>query len=196
MIASQVKFSLVQYIWHKKSKCFFSSLIETCLLVVFHDILFNLGTTHNLSSDCELYAAPVYLLALAILFAIISSLPYSCLVGLYVVLVMELGKSFDANYRHCLEFSLLFSCFVSLLWCTVKLSLCKIYLNYIIQVFYLARWSGKKVCVTGKAHIFTFAPYGTMKDLRAQVNSKFDMASDLYWLSCASHCVMFYLWMK
>ena len=38
--------------------------------------------------------------------------------------------------------------------------------------------------ITGKAHIFTFAPYGTVRDLRSQVNSKFKVTSDLYWLSC------------
>ena len=35
--------------------------------------------------------------------------------------------------------------------------------------------------ITGKAHIFTFAP---VRDLRSQVNSKFKITSDLYWLSC------------
>lgn len=88
-IKPQVKFSLVQYFWHKKSKCFLSSLITTCLLV-FHGILFNLGTTHNLVLDCELHSAPVYLLAVAIILTI-SALPYPFLVGSYVVSVMALG---------------------------------------------------------------------------------------------------------
>ena len=38
--------------------------------------------------------------------------------------------------------------------------------------------------IIGKTHTFTFAPYGTVRDLRSQVNSKFKITSDLYWLSC------------
>ena len=35
----------------------------------------------------------------------------------------------------------------------------------------------------GKSHSFFFAPYATVFDLRSQVNSKFNITSDLYWLS-------------
>ena len=38
--------------------------------------------------------------------------------------------------------------------------------------------------VTGKAHTFSFAPYATITDLRSQINAKFQLTSDLYWLSC------------
>ena len=37
--------------------------------------------------------------------------------------------------------------------------------------------------VKGKSHSFFFAPYATVFDLRSQVNSKFNITSDLYWLS-------------
>ena len=41
------------------------------------------------------------------------------------------------------------------------------------------------VDITGKSHIFTFAPYATIKDLvRSQVNAKFRITSNLSWLSC------------
>ena len=37
--------------------------------------------------------------------------------------------------------------------------------------------------VTGKSHSFTFAPHATVSDLRSQVNSKFNITSDLHRLS-------------
>ena len=37
--------------------------------------------------------------------------------------------------------------------------------------------------VTRKSHSFSFAPYATVFDLRSQMNSKFNITSDLYWLS-------------
>ena len=41
------------------------------------------------------------------------------------------------------------------------------------------------VDIAGKSHIFTFAPYATIKDLvRSQVNAKFRITSNLSWLSC------------
>ena len=40
------------------------------------------------------------------------------------------------------------------------------------------------VDIIGKPHTLTFAPYATIKDLRSQINTKFRITSDLYWLSC------------
>ena len=37
--------------------------------------------------------------------------------------------------------------------------------------------------VTGKSHSFTFAPHAMVFDLKSQINSKFNITSDLYWLS-------------
>ena len=34
-----------------------------------------------------------------------------------------------------------------------------------------------------RSHSFSFAPYATVFDLRSQMNSKFNITSDLYWLS-------------
>ena len=38
--------------------------------------------------------------------------------------------------------------------------------------------------IIGKVHLFTFVPFATITDLRSQVNSKFKITSNLYWLSC------------
>ena len=38
--------------------------------------------------------------------------------------------------------------------------------------------------ITVESHIFTFAPYATIKDLRSHVSTKFRITSNLYWLSC------------
>ena len=51
--------------------------------------------------------------------------------------------------------------------------------------------SGQKGYVTsilvvdliGKSHSFTFAPHGMVFDLKSHINSKFNVTSDLYWLS-------------
>ena len=129
-IKPQVKFSLVQYFWNKKSKCFLSSLIATCLFV-FHGIFFNPDTTHNLVLDRKLHSAPVYLLALAIILTT-SALPYPFLVASYVVSVMALGEIFDAYSRHCLELPLLFPIYFP--FC-ILVQKC---LNCTIQVFYSA----------------------------------------------------------
>ena len=37
--------------------------------------------------------------------------------------------------------------------------------------------------VTRKSHSFTFAPHAMVFDLKSQINSKFNITSDLYWLS-------------
>ena len=40
------------------------------------------------------------------------------------------------------------------------------------------------VDMAGKSHTYTFAAYATIKNLRSQVNTKFRITSDFYWLSC------------
>ena len=40
------------------------------------------------------------------------------------------------------------------------------------------------VDITGKSHIFTFASYATIKDLRSQVIAKLRVTSNLSWWSC------------
>ena len=45
--------------------------------------------------------------------------------------------------------------------------------------------------ITGKSHIFIFAPYTTIKNLKSQVNAKFRITSTLYWLSCCGKLFTF-----
>jgi len=174
-IKPQVKFSLVQYFWNIKSKCFLSSLIAICLFV-FHGIFVSLDTTHNLVLDSELRSAPVYLLAL----------PYPFLVASYVVSVIALGESFDANYRHCLELPLL----IPILYLCIFAKMLELHhpgflFSMVIRPKRFVTTISVTTCnMTSSAHTFTFAPYGTVRDLRSQVNSKFKITSDLYWLSC------------
>ena len=159
----------------------------TICLFVSHGILLNLGITQNFSFDCEL-PYTVYLVTAAIVL-IISALPFPFLVGSYVVTIIIFGKTFDATSRSCLEMPLLFPIlYLSLFWCTAKLSLCKT--SWITPPqFSLIRSKRfvttiQVVDITGKSHIFTFAPYATIKDLRSQVNTKFRITSNLCWLSC------------
>ena len=81
-VKPQFNFSLVQYFQRLKSQLFFSCLMTICLFVP-HGFLLNLGITKNCSLKCELQY-PVYLATAAFLL-IISALPFSFFVGLYVV---------------------------------------------------------------------------------------------------------------
>ena len=95
----------------------------TACLFVLHGILLNLGIAQNFSFDCEL-PYTVYLVTAAIVL-IISALPFPFLVGSYVVTITIFGETFDATSRSRLEMPLLFSYFISFIWSTAKLSLCK-----------------------------------------------------------------------
>ena len=63
--------------------------MTTCLFV-FHGILLNLGIAQIFSFDCEL-PYTIYLVTAAIVL-IISALPFSFLVGSYVLLSLYLGR--------------------------------------------------------------------------------------------------------
>ena len=122
-LAPQFNFSLVQYFSILKSKLFLSSLMTICLLVS-HGILLNLGINQNFSFDCEL-PYTVYLLTAAIVL-IISALPFPFLVGSYVVTIIIFWETFDATRTQILfRNATSFSYFISFIWCTAKLSLCK-----------------------------------------------------------------------
>ena len=56
---------------------------------------------------------------------IISALPFPFLVGSYVATIIIFGETFDATSKSRLEMPLLFSYFISFIWSTAKLSLCK-----------------------------------------------------------------------
>ena len=133
----------------------------TCLFV-FHLILFNLGTTHNLVLDCEFHSAPLYLLAVTIILPI-SALPYPFVVVSYVVSVMALGETFDADSRHSLEmplvFPILYLCFVVL---TISYSCAKMvelhHPSFLLSMVLRPKRFVTTISVidiTSKAHIFT-----------------------------------------
>ena len=104
-VKPQFNFLLVQYFWRLKSQLFFSCLMTVCLFVS-HGFLVNLGITKHCSLNCELQY-PVYLATAAFLL-IISALPCSFFVGLYVVTIIIFGETFDASSRSCTEKPTLF----------------------------------------------------------------------------------------
>lgn len=119
-------------------------------------------------------------------------LPYPFVVVSYVVSVMALGETFDADSRHSLEMPLVFP-ILHLCFGVLAISYpCAKMVELHHPGFLLSMVLRPKrfvttisvIDITSKAHIFTFAPYGTVRDLRSQVNSKFKITSDLYWLSC------------
>lgn len=133
----------------------------TCLFV-FHLILFNLGTTHNLVLDCEFHSAPLYLLAVTIILPI-SALPYPFVVVSYVVSVMALGETFDTDSRHSLEmplvFPILYLCFVVL---AISYSCAKMvelhHPSFLLSMVLRPKRFVTTISVidiTNKAHIFT-----------------------------------------
>ena len=151
--------------------------------------LLNLGITKNCSLKCELQY-PVHFTTAAFLL-IISALPFSFFVGLYVVTIVIFGETFDASSRSCTEMPLLFP--ILYLSFGVLLSYpCARLLELHQPGFLFSMLIRSKrlmttihiVDITGKPHTLTFAPYATIKDLRSQINTKFRITSDLYWLSC------------
>ena len=182
-VKPQFNFSLVQYFRRLKSQLFFSYLMTICLFVS-DGFLLNLGITKNCSLKCE-PEYPVYLATAAFLL-IISALPFSFFVGLYVVTIIIFGETFDASSRSCTEMPLLFPI---------------LYFSFGVLLSYpcamLIRFKRlittiQVVDITGKPHTLTFAPYATIKDLRSQINTKFRITSDLYWLSCCGKPLFYF----
>ena len=102
-----------------------------------------------------------------------------------------IGETFDGSSRSCTEMPLLFPIlyfsFGVLLSYPCAMLIRSKRLITTIQV----------VDITGKPHTLTFAPYATIKDLRSQINTKFRITSDLYWLSCCESLYsIFYFWKK
>ena len=114
------------------------------------------------------------------------------LVVSYVASVMALGESFDAYSRHCLEmplfFPILYLCFGVLVVSYPCAKMVELhYLSFLLSMVIRPKRFVTTISVTditSTAHIFTFTPYGTVRNLRSQVNSKFKITSDLFWLSC------------
>ena len=187
-VTPQFNFSLVEYFWSLKSKFFLSSIMTICLFVS-HSILLNLGITQNSSFDCEL-PYTVYLVTAAIVL-IISALPFPFLVGSYVVTIIIFGETFDATSRSHLEMPLLFPILYLSFGLLLSYPCAKLlklhHPGFLFSMFIRSKrfvTTIQVVDITGKFHIFTFAPYATIKDLRSQINAKFRITSNLYWLSC------------
>ena len=187
-VKPQFNFSLVQYFQRLKSQLFFSCLMTICLFVS-HGFLLNLGITNNCSLKCELQY-PVYLATAAFLL-IISALPFSFFVGLYVVTIIIFGETFDASSRSCTEmplpFPILYLSFGVLLSYPCAKLLELHHPGFLFSMLIRSKrliTTIQVVDITGKPHTLTFAPYATIKDLRSQINTKFRITSDLYWLSC------------
>jgi len=125
---------------------------------------------HNFVLDCELHSAPVYFFASTNILSI-SALPYPFLVGLYMVTVMTLGESFHANSRNYLEmplffFSILYLCIGTLLsypWAKMLESHHPGFLFSMVIRSKLFVTTISVIDITGKAHTFTFSPYGTVR---------------------------------
>lgn len=182
------KFSLVQYFWSLTSKFFLSIIMITCLFL-FHGILLNFDTTQNLVLVHKLRSAPMYLVPFALILTI-SALPYPFLVGSFVISIIAVGENFNASYRHTTEMPLVFPIlylFLGLLLSYSSVKMVELYHpGFLLSVVFRSKrfvTSILVVDITGKSHSFTFAPHATIFDLRSQINSKFNLTSDLYWLS-------------
>ena len=157
----------------------------TCLLL-YYSILFNITTIQSLAVG---YSVPFYLAATVLLLTI-SALPYQFLAVLYLVTAITVGESFDASSIHPTDLPLLFPALYLFLGMLLGYSCLKMVKFHHPDFFFSMVFKSKRfvtsilvIDVTGKSHSFSFAPYATVFDLRSQMNSKFNITSDLYWLS-------------
>ena len=158
----------------------------TCLLL-YYSVLLNLATNQALVVG---HSVPFYLAATSLILTI-SALPYQFLAVPYLGFVTTVGESFYASSTHprdLLLFPVLYLSLGTLLSypCIkmVELHHPGIFFNMVFRLKRLLHLQGILVIdITGKSHSFTFAPYATVFNLRSQVNSKFNITSDLYRLS-------------
>ena len=157
----------------------------TCLLL-YYSILFNITTIQSLAVG---NSVPFYLAATVLLLTI-SALPYQFLAGFYLVTAITVGESFDASSIHSTDLPLLFPALYLFLGMLLSYSCLKMVKFHHPGFFFSMVFKSKRFVtsilvtdVTGKSHSFSFAPYATVFDLRSQMNSKFNITSDLYWLS-------------
>ena len=134
-------------------------------------------------------SVPFYLAATVLLLTI-SALPYQFLAGFYLVTAITVGESFDASSIHSTDLPLLFPALYLFLGMLLSYSCLKMVKFHHPGFFFSMVFKSKRFVtsilvtdVTGKSHSFSFAPYATVFDLRSQMNSKFNITSDLYWLS-------------
>ena len=185
-IKSKSRFSLVHYFWSLASKIFLFLVMVTCLLL-YYSILLNLSPTRTLGVG---HSVPFYLAA-TVLILTLSALPCGFLAVSYLVISTTVGNSFDANSVYPTDLPLLFP--------SLNIFFCMLLTGYpcikLVEfhhpgfcfgmVFRSKRFvtSILVIDVTGKSHSFTFAPHGMVFDLKSHINSKFNITSDLYWLS-------------
>ena len=181
------KFSLVQYVWSLPSKFFLPTIMLT-FDFLFHCIIFNLDSP-NLLLNHKLSSVLVYVVVIALLM-VISVLPYPIFVVSFVVSTVAMGENFDASSRDPIEMPLVFPFLYIILGIMLGYScLQSIEFQHPGSLLSLVLRSKRFVIsislvdITGKPHSFLFAPYATTSDLRAQINLKLNIRSDLYWLS-------------
>ena len=135
-------------------------------------------------------SVPFYLAA-TVLILTLSALPCEFLAVSYLVISTTVGKSFDANSVYPIDLPLLFpslNIFFGMLligYPCIKLVEYRHPGFCFGMVFRSKKFvtSISVIDVTGKSHSFTFAPRGMVFDLKSHINSKFNITSDLYWLS-------------
>ena len=147
---------------------------------------------HNLVWDCEFYSDPVYLGIGAVVLTI-ADLSHPLLLSslIYIAIAITMGQNFDASSRHCFKIQLV-SPMLYLLFGVLLSNPCvkMIELYHLGFLFSMVVWSKRFVKtilvidIRGKAHTFSFAPYDTIKDVRYQINTKFQITNHFYWLSC------------
>ena len=185
-IKSRSRFSLVHYFWSLASKIFLFLVMVTCLLL-YYSILLNLSPTQTLAVR---HSVP-FCLADTVLILTLSALPCGFLAVSYLVISTTVGESFDANSVYPTDRPLLcpslYIFFGMLLIGYRCIKLVEFHHPGFCfgMVFRSKRFvtSILVVDVTGKSHSFTFAPHGMVFDLKSHINSKFNITSDLYWLS-------------
>ena len=121
-VKPQFDFSLVQYFRRLKSQLFFSYLMTICLFVS-HGFLLNLGITKK--CFFKMWASISCLLGNCCFFADNFCTPIFILCEFiccdYYYIWGDLWCQFQILYRNATPFSN----FISLIWCTSKLSLCQ-----------------------------------------------------------------------
>lgn len=107
-----------------------------------------------------------------------------------MVTAITVGESFDASSIHATDLPLLFPALYLFLGMLLSYSCLKMVTFHHPGFFLSMVFKSKRFVtsilvtdVTRKSHYFSFAPYATVFDLRSQMNSKFNITSDLYWLS-------------
>ena len=145
----------------------------------------------NSNSGSGPYHSVPFYLAATVLILTLSALPCGFLAVSYLVISTTVGNSFDANSVYPTDLPLLFP--------SLNIFFCMLLTGYpcikLVEfhhpgfcfgmVFRSKRFvtSILVIDVTGKSHSFTFAPHGMVFDLKSHINSKFNITSDLYWLS-------------